>query len=104
MLGYILFYNSERYQEKLNGLSPLEFKGSSRIKHFYFFPVYLTGSNSNFLGCFSMTKYSDEFKLKIVQEYLNGYLRYLLLAQKYGIPSPIKQWVKAYNEKLVNDE
>jgi transposase len=51
-----------------------------------------------------MTKYSDEFKLKIVQEYLNGYLRYLLLAQKYGIPSPIKQWVNAYNEKLVNDE
>ncbi len=26
IVGYISFYNSERYQEKLNGLSPLEFR------------------------------------------------------------------------------
>ncbi len=34
----------------------------------------------------------------IVQEYLKGNLGYLLLAQKYGIPSPtpIKHWVRAY--------
>ncbi|MGE7837625.1 helix-turn-helix domain-containing protein [Viridibacillus arvi] len=45
-----------------------------------------------------MAKYSQSFKLKIVQEYLKGNLGYLLLAQKYGIPSstPIKHWVRAY--------
>jgi len=45
-----------------------------------------------------MAKYSQGFKLKIVQEYLNGNLGYLLLAQKYGIPSPtpIHHWVRAY--------
>ncbi|WP_376781235.1 MULTISPECIES: helix-turn-helix domain-containing protein [Lysinibacillus] len=34
----------------------------------------------------------------MVQEYLKGNLKYLLLAQKYGIPSPtpIKHWVRAY--------
>ncbi|MDW7618252.1 IS3 family transposase, partial [Peribacillus simplex] len=26
IVGYISFYNSERYQEKLDGLSPLEFR------------------------------------------------------------------------------
>ncbi|MGF9977345.1 hypothetical protein [Viridibacillus arvi] len=35
-----------------------------------------------------MAKYSQGFKLKIVQEYLKGNLGYVLLAQKYGIPSP----------------
>ncbi|MFJ7185381.1 transposase [Lysinibacillus xylanilyticus] len=45
-----------------------------------------------------MAKYSQGIKLKIVQEYLKGNLGYLLLAQKYGIPSPtpIKNWVRAY--------
>ena len=45
-----------------------------------------------------MAKYSQGFKLMIVQEYLKGNLGYLLLAQKYGIPSPtpIKHWVRAY--------
>lgn len=45
-----------------------------------------------------MAKYSQGFKLKVVQEYLNGNLGYLLLAQKYGIPSstPIQHWVRAY--------
>lgn len=45
-----------------------------------------------------MAKYSQGFKLKIVQEYLKGHLGYLLLAQKYGVPSstPIKNWVRAY--------
>lgn len=43
-------------------------------------------------------EYSQGFKLKIVQEYLKGNLEYLLLAQKYGIPSstPIKHWVRAF--------
>jgi transposase len=45
-----------------------------------------------------MAKYNDNFKAKIVQEYLNGILGYKLLVRKYGMPSstPIKQWVQAY--------
>ena len=45
-----------------------------------------------------MPKYSDEFKLKIVKECLDGSLGYTLLAKKYNIPSEsnIKRWVKAY--------
>ncbi len=45
-----------------------------------------------------MAKYSDEFKFKIVQEYLDGLLGYKLLARKYKIPdpTPIRNWVKAY--------
>jgi len=45
-----------------------------------------------------MAKYSQNFKIKIVQEYLKGNLGYILLAQKYDIPSPtpIKHWVRAY--------
>ena len=45
-----------------------------------------------------MSKYNDEFKLKVVQEYLSGSLGYTLLAKKYDIPSEtaIKNWVKAY--------
>ncbi|MEK4128303.1 transposase [Solibacillus sp. FSL W8-0474] len=45
-----------------------------------------------------MKKYSQGFKLKIVQEYLKGKMGYILLAKKYGIPSPtpIRYWVRAY--------
>lgn len=45
-----------------------------------------------------MAKYSDEFKLMIVREYLEGPLGYKMLARKYDIPSasPIKIWVKSY--------
>ena len=45
-----------------------------------------------------MAKYSDEFKFKMVKEYLEGSLGYGLLAKKYGIPnrSQIERWVKAY--------
>lgn len=47
-----------------------------------------------------MAKYSDEFKLKIVREYLDGSLGYELLARKYGIPNEaqIRNWVRAYKE------
>ena len=47
---------------------------------------------------FYMAKYSQGFKLKIVQEYLKGQLGYFLLGQKYGMPSstPIRHWVRAY--------
>lgn len=49
---------------------------------------------------FSMAKYSDEFKLKIVQEYHDGSLGYKLLARKYGMSNTyaIKKWVMAYKE------
>ena len=45
-----------------------------------------------------MAKYSEEFKLKMVKEYLEGSLGYTLLAKKHSIPSstPIKSWVQAY--------
>lgn len=45
-----------------------------------------------------MAKYSNDFKLTVVQEYLKGPLGYLLLAQKYNIPnmSQIIRWVRAY--------
>lgn len=47
-----------------------------------------------------MAKYSDEFKLRIVKEYLEKSLGYLLLAKKYNISStsPIRRWVRAYKE------
>ena len=45
-----------------------------------------------------MAKYSDEFKLKIVKEYLEGSLGYALLAKKHGIPNKaqIERWVHAF--------
>ena len=45
-----------------------------------------------------MAKYSNEFKLRIVKEYLEGSAGYKLLAKKYNMPSmsPILRWVKAY--------
>ena len=52
------------------------------------------------LGVFYMVKYSEEFKLKIIKEYLKGSLGYKLLAKKYQIPheSSIKSWVRNYKE------
>ena len=45
-----------------------------------------------------MSKYSYEFKKKVVLEYLAGEGGPVILARKYGIPSEtrIKEWVKAY--------
>jgi transposase len=45
-----------------------------------------------------MSKYSENFKLEVVMEYLQGSLGYTLLAKKYGMPdkSPIIGWVRAY--------
>ncbi|WP_427137164.1 transposase [Psychrobacillus psychrodurans] len=47
-----------------------------------------------------MAKYSEEFKLQVVQEYQNGLLGFSLLAKKYEIPnkSQINKWVRAYKE------
>ena len=47
-----------------------------------------------------MAKYSYEFKLKVVQAYLNGEGSYDFLAKKYNISacSKFKSWVAAYRE------
>ena len=45
-----------------------------------------------------MTKYSTEFKIKVVKEYLESSISYKSLSGKYCIPSEkiIKTWVNAY--------
>ncbi|WP_175615618.1 helix-turn-helix domain-containing protein [Piscibacillus halophilus] len=45
-----------------------------------------------------MAKYSDDFKLKVVKEYLEGPVGCDLLAKKYEVPnkSQIRRWVNAY--------
>lgn len=50
------------------------------------------------MGVIFMAKYSNEFKLKIVMEYLGGDIGYRSLARKYHIPSDrrIRGWVAAY--------
>jgi len=55
-----------------------------------------------------MAKYSYEFKLKVVQEYLTGPKGYKLLARKYQISdeSSIKNWVKktiSYIKYIINE-
>lgn len=47
-----------------------------------------------------MTKYSSEFKLHVVNEYLQGTLGYQLLAKKSQMSSscPIKSWVRQYDQ------
>lgn len=46
-------------------------------------------------------KYSDEFKLQVIQEYLNGDLGCRLLAKKYNLPSKnyIANWEKQLKKK-----
>ena len=45
-----------------------------------------------------MAKYSFEFKLQVVQDYMNNEGGYGYLAQKYELPSKciVERWVKAY--------
>ena len=45
-----------------------------------------------------MAKYSTEFKMKLVKEYLEGKIGYKELAKKYNIPNKcaIQTWVSAY--------
>ena len=47
-----------------------------------------------------MAKYSTEFKLMVVKEYLDGDVSYKDLAEKYDIPSKtsIVEWILSYNE------
>lgn len=47
-----------------------------------------------------MTKYSYEFKKKVVQAYLNNEGGYTFLSKKYGVPaeSNIKKWISNYQK------
>lgn len=47
-----------------------------------------------------MTKYSFEFKLKVVNDYLSGIGGYQFLSTKYGLPNieMVHKWVNAYKE------
>lgn len=47
-----------------------------------------------------MAKYNAEFKINIVQKYLNGEGRYTYPAKKYGInnKSQIHRWVCSYKK------
>jgi|SRR5690625_719842 len=48
-----------------------------------------------------MVKYNEEFKIKLVTEYLHGNLGYGSLAKKYNMGSQtlIVEWVKAYKSQ-----
>ena len=48
-----------------------------------------------------MAKYSTEFKMKLVKEYLEGNVSYKYLAKKYSIPdkSNVRRWVNAYESQ-----
>ena len=48
-----------------------------------------------------MAKYSTEFKMKVVKEYLESSISYKSLSGKYCIPSEIaaKNWVNAYKSQ-----
>ena len=52
-----------------------------------------------------MAKYSYEFKLQVVQAYLDGEGGYRYLSKKYGVPSKrdIEKWVFAYKAFGYND-
>lgn len=44
-----------------------------------------------------MVKYTDEIKLQVINQYLNGQLGYHRLAAQVGVPAPvIRRWVAAY--------
>ena len=45
-----------------------------------------------------MAKYSTEFKMKVVKEYLQGNMEYISLAKKYNISneSVVRRWVNAF--------
>ncbi len=52
------------------------------------------------MGCFFMTKYSYQFKLKIVKEYLVGDTSYSDLVKKYSLKtnSNIHKWVHCFEK------
>ena len=63
-------------------------------------PQKLDQKSNNWEVGFFMAKYSYEFKLKNVQEYLSGKGSYEYLSEKHNIPASIrlKEWVATYKE------
>lgn len=63
-------------------------------------PPKVRPKNLNFWRSFCMTKYSLEFKMNIVQDYLNGEGVTPYLAKKYGVKgnSQVRNWINAYKE------
>ncbi|WP_140321967.1 transposase [Oceanobacillus rekensis] len=56
-----------------------------------------------------MAKYSEEFKVKVAEEYIEGKLSYRRLAEKYEVPTTtLRGWVRVYkyygSNKLVKKE
>lgn len=51
-------------------------------------------------GVFCMEKYSFEFKLKLVHDYLSGQGGLRFLAKKYGVKhnSQISKWINTYKK------
>lgn len=51
-----------------------------------------------------MSKYSNDFKLEVVQYYLKNYGGYGTTAMHFNIPSPttVKKWVKKYEQHGFN--
>ncbi|WP_306485833.1 helix-turn-helix domain-containing protein [Anaerococcus sp.] len=49
-----------------------------------------------------MAKYSTEFKMKVVKEYLKGNISFKNLAEKYKLSHQeiVKRWVNAYNSQV----
>lgn len=61
------------------------------------------------MGVRLMIKYSEEFKLKVAEEYLGGCLSYRRLAKKYKVPTTtLRGWVRIYkhygSKKLVQNK
>ena len=50
-----------------------------------------------------MSKYTKEFKLKLVKEYLKGNIGHNTLARKYSIPpASLRSWINRYKEHGIN--
>jgi transposase len=55
------------------------------------------GHHVQFLGCFFMSKYTAQFKQKVIKYYLSGSAGYRLTGERYGVGvSAVRQWVAAY--------
>ena len=49
------------------------------------------------MGCFILAKYELEFKLKVVNEYINGLDGYRAIGKRHGINRTlVRTWYKSY--------
>ena len=56
--------------------------------------------NLTFGGAFFMSKYSEEFKLKVVNYYLDNHYGWEYVAKQFNIPAwtTVRKWVRKYEE------